>query len=141
MEQLSEQERRRLLEEAYTATFCTTNPNGTIQAIPVWYRYDGEAFWVVTGAKQRKTKNLERAARVSLSLLITKTETTRTVIGLVYGTATIHRLTLEELKHRAAWIFSRYVDEAGVRQRVDPMPDGVAVAVEIRPDKILAWHP
>ena len=141
MQPLGRQEERRLLEETYTATFCTTNPNGTIQAIPVWYRYDGEAFWVVTGAGQRKTKNLERDPRVSLSLLITKTETTKTVIGLVYGTATIHHLPLDELKERAAWIFSKYVDAEGVRQRVDPMPDGAAVAIEIRPDKTLTWHP
>ena len=141
MERLSELEQQRLLDETYTATFCTTNPNGTIHAVPVWYRYDGEAFWVVTGAKQRKTKNLSRDPRVSLSLLITKTETTKTVIGLVYGTAIVHQLPLDALKERAAWIFSKYVDEAGVRQRVDPMPDGVAVAVEVKPDKILAWHP
>ena len=141
MKPLSLEEEQRLLDETYTATFCTTNPNGTIQAIPVWYRYDGESFWVVTGAGQRKTKNLERDPRVSLSLLITKTESTRTVIGLVYGTATVHHLPLDELKERAAWIFSKYVDEAGVRQRVDPMPDGAAVAVEIRPDRTLTWHP
>jgi PPOX class probable F420-dependent enzyme len=141
MEELNQAERRRLLDETYTATFCTTNPNGTIQAIPVWYRYDGESFWVVTGAEQRKTKNLERDPRVSLSLLITKTETTPTVIGLVYGQAEIHRLPLDELKDQAAWIYEKYVDEAGVRQRVEPMEEGAAVAVEVRPDKILAWHP
>ena len=141
MERLSPEEEQRLLDETYTATFCTTNPNGTIQAIPVWYRYDGESFWVVTGAGQRKTKNLERDPRVSLSLLITKTESTRTVIGLVYGTATVHVLPHEELKARARWIFEKYVDAEGVRQRIDPMPEGVAVAVEVKPDKLLTWHP
>ena len=100
MQPLSSQEQRRLLEETYTATLCTTNPNGTINAIPIWYRHDGEAFWVVTDAQGRKTRNLRRDARVSLSLLITKTETTRTVIGLVYGTATIHQLPLDELQAR-----------------------------------------
>ena len=141
MQPLSRDEEQRLLEETYTTTFCTTNPNGTIHAVPVWYRYDGAAFWVVTGADQRKTKNLALDPRVSLSLLITKTETTRTVIGLVYGTATIHRLPLDELKERAAWIFSKYVDAEGVRQRIDPMPDGAAIAIEIKVDKMLTWHP
>ena len=141
MEPLSSGEEQRLLEETYTATFCTTNPNGTINAIPIWYRYDGESFWVVTDRQGRKTKNLERDPRVSLSLLITKTETTRTVIGLVYGTATIHRLPLDELKERAAWVFEKYVDEDGVRQRIDPMQDGAGVAIEVRPDKMRTWHP
>ena len=63
------------------------------------------------------------------------------VIGLVYGTATIHRLPLDELKERAAWIFSKYVDAEGVRQRLDPMPVGAAVAVEVKADKIRTWHP
>jgi PPOX class probable F420-dependent enzyme len=141
MQPLSSAEQRRLLDETYTATLCTTNPNGTINAIPIWYRYDGEAFWIVTDAKGRKTRNLERDPRVSLSLLITKTETTKTVIGLVYGTATIHHLPLAELQARAAWIFDKYVDEAGVRQRVEPMDTDVAVALEIRPDKLRTWHP
>ena len=141
MEPLSSQEQRRLLDETYTATLCTTNPNGTINAIPIWYRYDGEAFWVVTDAQGRKTKNLRRDPRVSLSLLITKTETTRTVIGLVYGTATIHQLPLEALQERAAWIFDKYVDQAGVRQRVDSIQSDATVAIEIRPDKTLTWHP
>ena len=141
MESLSSREQKRLLQETYTATFCTTNPNGTINAIPIWYRFDGEAFWVVTDASGRKTKNLERDPRVSLSLLISKTETTKTVIGLVYGTAIIHRLPLDELKERAAWIFGRYVDEEGVRQRVDPMQSDVTIAIEIRPDKMRTWHP
>ena len=141
MEPLSSQEQRRLLEGTYTATLCTSNPNGTINAIPVWYRYDGEAFWVVTGANERKTKNLRRDPRVSLSLLITRTETTRTVIGLVYGTATIHRLPLAELQERGAWIFSKYVDDVGVRERVEPMDSDATVALEIRPDKMRTWHP
>ncbi len=141
MEPLSAQEQQRLLDETYTATFCTTNPNGTINAVPIWYRHDGEAFWVVTGAEQRKTKNLQRDPRVSLSLLITKTETSRTVIGLVYGTATIHQLPLDELQERAAWIFKKYVDEEGVRQRVDPMRADASVAIEVRPDKMRTWHP
>ena len=141
MEPLSSQEQRRLLEETYTATLCTTNPNGTINAIPIWYRHDGEAFWVVTDAQGRKTRNLRRDPRVSLSLLITKTETTRTVIGLVYGTATIHQLPLDELQERAAWIFDKYVDAEGVRERVEPMRTDATVAIEIRPDKIRTWHP
>ena len=141
MDALASDELRRLLDENYLATFCTTNPNGTIQAVPVWYRYDGDAFWVLTGRDTRKTKNLRLDPRVSLSIVQTKTETEPTRIALVYGTATIHELPLSELKAKGSWIFSKYVDEAGVRQRIDPIPEDAACIVEIKADKLLSWHP
>ena len=37
--------------------------------------------------------------------------------------------------------FEKYVDEAGVSQRVDPLDATASVAVEIRPDKLRTWHP
>ena len=141
MDPLAPDELRTLLDENYLATFCTTNPNGTIQAVPVWYRYDGKVFWVMTGTGMRKTKNLRLDPRVSLSIVQTKTETEPTRIALVYGTATIHEPSLEEVKEKGAWIFGKYVDEEGVRQRIDPIPDGAACIVEIKADKILSWHP
>jgi general stress protein 26 len=141
LEQLSPSELQRVIDDTYTATFCTTNPNGTIHAVPIWYRHDGESYWVVTGAEQRKTRNLALDPRVSLSLLITKSGPTRTVIALVYGTAVIHHLPHDELKDKAAWIFTKYVDEAGVRQRVDAVPPTGGVAIQVKPDKTLAWHP
>lgn len=141
MDPLAPDELRTLLDENYLATFCTTNPNGTIHAVPVWYRYDGDAFWVLTGADTRKTKNLRLDSPVSLSIVQTKTETEPTRIALVYGRATIHDWSLDEVKAKGAWIFSKYVDEAGVRQRIDPIPEGAASILEIKADKLLSWHP
>ena len=43
------------IDSARAITFSTTNPNGTIHSAPVWYGHDGEAFWVITGTRQRKT--------------------------------------------------------------------------------------
>ena len=80
MDTLASDELRRLLDESYLATFCTTHPNDTIGAVP-------------------------------------------------------------ELKARSSWIFGKYVDEAGVRQRIDPIPEGAARIVEIKADKLLSWHP
>ena len=140
MKPLSPEALQHCLETAETITFSTTNPNGTVQSVPVWYRYDGEAFWVITGTGQRKTRNLRRDPRVSLLLLVERPPERPTEIALVYGTATIHELPLDELRQKAIWMWSRYVDE-DIDEYVDALDDGSWCALEIRPDKIVAWHP
>jgi general stress protein 26 len=141
MDPLDTQDLQRVLDENYLATFCTTNPNGTIQAVPIWYRYDGDVFWVLTGLDQRKTKNLRSDPRVSLSIVRNKTEDLPSAAALVYGSATIHEWTLDEIKAKGAWIFAKYADEAGIRERLDPIPDGVACILEIKADKTISWRP
>lgn len=67
--------------------------------------------------------------------------TNKIVIVLAVRGTRPHHLPLAELQARAAWIFDKYVDEAGVRQRVEPMDADATVALEIRPDKLRTWHP
>lgn len=140
MKALSPETLHHCLDTALTITFSSVNPNGTIHSVPVWYRHDGEAFWVITGIHQRKTRNLRRDPRVSLLLLVERTEERPTEIALVYGTATIHELPLADLQQKAAWMWSRYEDE-DVDSYVDALADGGWCAIEVRPDRIVAWHP
>ncbi len=140
MTPLSPEALQHCLDNALTITFSTVNPNGTIHSVPVWHRHDGEAFWVITGTDQRKTRNLRHDPRVSLMLLVERTAERPTEIALVYGTAAIHELPLDELREKATWMWSRYVDE-NIDEYVDALADGSWCALEIRPDKIVGWHP
>ena len=140
MKPLSPEAQQHCLDTAETITLSTVNPNGTVHSVPVWYRYDGEAFWVITGTDQRKTRNLRRDPRASLLLLVERTPERPTEIALVYGTTTVHELAPAELRQRARWMWSRYVDE-DIDSYVDAVSDGSWCALEIRPDKIVGWHP
>ena len=140
MNALSPEALQHCLDSAETITLSTTNPNGTIHMVPVWYRYDGEALWVLTGTQQRKTKNLRIDPRVSLMLLVERTEERPTEIALVYGRATIHELPEAELRTKAQWTWTRYGEDIG-REYAREMPAGDMCALEIKPDKIVSWHP
>lgn len=140
MDPLSSEALQHCLDTAQTITFSTTNPNGTIHSVPVWYGYDGEAFWVITGTTQRKTRNLRRDPRVSLMLLVEQTDVWQTEIALVYGRAEIHELPADEIRAKALWAWSRYGEDVA-REYAEALPDEGFCALEIRPDKIVSWHP
>lgn len=140
MSPLSPEALQHCLDTAQTITFSTVNPNGTVHSVPVWYRYDDEAFWVITGTEQRKTRNLRRDARVSLMLLVEQVGDRPTEIALVYGRAVIHELPADELRRRALWLWSRYGEEVA-REYAEALPSTGYCLLEIKPDKIVAWHP
>jgi len=140
MNALSPEALQHCLEHAQTITFSTTNPNGTIHSVPVWYGHDGEALWVITGTDQRKTKNLRRDPRVSLMLLVEQSGDRPTEIALVYGRAIIHELPASELRAKAEWAWQRYGPEVA-REYAQALPDSGYCALEIKPDKTIGWHP
>mgnify|MGYP001814501411 CR=1 FL=1 len=140
MSALSPEALQHCIDSAQTITLSTTNPNGTIHSVPVWYGHDGEAFWVITGTTQRKTKNLRLDPRISLMLLVEQVGARPTEIALVYGTATIHELPAAELRAKAEQAWTRYGEDIA-REYARALPDEGYCALEIRPDKIVGWHP
>ena len=48
------------------AVLATLNPDGSPQATPVWYRYDGETFYVTSRTGRKKVRNIKRDPRVTL---------------------------------------------------------------------------
>lgn len=140
MNALSPEALQHCIDSAQTIAMSTTNPNGTIHTVPVWYGHDGEAFWVITGTNQRKTKNLRLDPRVSLMLLVEQVGERPTEIALVYGRATVRELPAEELRTKAQWAWTRYGEDVALEYS-QALPDEGYCALEIRPDRILGWHP
>ena len=72
-----------LLKTAGIARFCSLNRDGTIHAVPVWYKYENGIIWIATPEASHKAKNVKRNNKVSV--LIEDQKSTRAAI--IYGNA------------------------------------------------------
>jgi len=60
--------RTAFLEQPLTAVLSTLNPDGTIHAVPVWYRYLDGKLRIITGRGSRKHRNAVRSGRATLCI-------------------------------------------------------------------------
>jgi len=63
---LTDEEIESFLKQAKVARFCSLNEDGTIHAVPVWYRYEDGRIMVATPAASRKARNVRRNRNVTL---------------------------------------------------------------------------
>lgn len=93
---LTSQEIESLLNEAKIARFCSLNPDGTIHATPVNYKYEDERIIIATPAVSRKARNVKRNRNVTI-LIDTVGEHISDFKGVViYGKADVKELMLRE---------------------------------------------
>lgn len=59
---------RELLEARLIAVLCTSEPDGAIHAVPMWFVPDGDAIVLATSSASRKVENLALDARATLVL-------------------------------------------------------------------------
>ena len=129
-----------LFEDAYTTIFCTHNKDGTIHAIPIWYRYRDNAFYFISIKKSRRVANLRRNNDVSLSFIIQGEGDFPTKVALVYGKAELGFVPDEGYGAFGGWIAEKYSDqvESGELAKFDHMN---FVSVKVTPDKIVHFYP
>lgn len=96
---LTEQEIGSLLETARIARFCSTNADGTIHAVPVWYRYLDGQIVIGTPVGSRKARNVRRNRNVTVLVDDSETRGVWPKGVIVYGRATMRptALTLDEV--------------------------------------------
>ncbi|MGH7623050.1 MAG: PPOX class F420-dependent oxidoreductase [Gemmatimonadaceae bacterium] len=132
MAQLSRAEIDAFLAERHTLVIATLRHDGWPQMTTVWYRWDGEAFWISTNRDRAKYRNMERDDRVTVLVDAPPRETS--VAG--YGRAEVRALD-DEAYEGALAIVSRYVEDPrtylGERQG-DPR-----VLIRIKPHKLVSW--
>src|SRR6185312_7851618 len=58
-----------LFKKKAFANLATLMPNGQPQVTPVWVDYDGDKVVINTAEGRQKDKNLQREARVALSIM------------------------------------------------------------------------
>lgn len=123
------------LDGKQNAIIATIKKDGSPQLTPVWYRWDGEQFWVSITKDRAKYKNLLRDARVSLC--IDDAETSTTVIAT--GKA---RLTEDNLWADTRKIVERYRGPEQGAAYVKSMQDNKEprVLVVLTPEKVISWE-
>jgi len=118
----------------YIATLATLRKDGSAHMAPVWYRYEDDAFLVLTDVGSQKHRNIERDPRVELCIDDRARPPYHTVI--VRGRAHV------EPARGAEWRLAlavHYLGEELGRRYVDTTPAGDAVLVRMAPEKIVGW--
>jgi PPOX class probable F420-dependent enzyme len=63
---MTPEERDTYLAQPRNAVLATTSPDGRIHAVPIWFRYVGGAFLIITERGSVKHRNAARAGRAAI---------------------------------------------------------------------------
>jgi len=132
---LSDEETESMLQESRIAVICSQNKNGTIHAMPVWFKYIDDEIVVLTPSDSRKARNLERDNRVTVLI-----EERGPVRGLmIYGKAEIDRgdpmstaINITE-KYMASEKAKRFAENAVIE-------GGLDMLIRIKPQRMVTFH-
>ena len=119
-----------LTREPLLAVLATVNPDGTPQATPLWYHYDGEYFIVTCYAYRIKARNIRQNPKVSLVVVDADAK------GLVVrGTAEIVEKGAQEatLRNAVRYLGQEKGREMGARLNAS----GPRVKIRITPERVL----
>jgi PPOX class probable F420-dependent enzyme len=122
------------LARPHTLVIATLRRDGTPHLTTVWYRWDGEAFWIATDRRRAKFRNIRRDHRVGLLVDDPARETSVSATGraevAAEGPAAFDG---------ALAIVARYVDDpAGYLAERE---EATRVLLRVRPDKLSSWTP
>ena len=128
---MTKEEIESLLKEAKTARFCSLNEDGTIHAVPVWYKYEKGRIMIGTPERSRKAKNVRRNKNVTI-LIDTSDDEERQPKGvIVYGKADLQKLS--PMEPEAFSLFRRYIPENEIEsygRALSKIADWVWITVE-----------
>jgi PPOX class probable F420-dependent enzyme len=123
------------VEKPYIATLATVRKDGSPHTAPVWYRYVGGAFLVLTERSSRKARNIARDPRVELCVDDRQKAPYHTVI--VRGRASIEPYPGDEWRLGLA---VHYLGEENGRRYVEGTAVGEdEVLLRIVPEQITGW--
>lgn len=127
---LQSQDLQDLLAKRNNAIVAITRPGKAPQVTPVWYLWDGEAFYFSITKNRAKYPNIKRNPAISLVV----DEGPRYIAA--YGTAQLIEQDVEELLSR---IVAKYVEpaemETWMQGRVGPITD--RVIIKLQPEKFV----
>jgi PPOX class probable F420-dependent enzyme len=131
---LSPDEIDAFLAERHTLVIATLRADGSVHMSTVWYRWDGEVFWISTNRDRVKYRNITRDPRVSVLVDAPPRETSVSATGRADIVA--HDADAFE---GAMAIVGRYVDDPAAylaERSGDPR-----ALVRIRPERMTSWRP
>jgi PPOX class probable F420-dependent enzyme len=139
--ELSEAERRELIESGRVVVVSSLGPRGWPHSMPLWYVPRQGEVWIYTYAKSQKVRNLERDPRATL-LIETGHEYSELRGVMIEGEAEIHRepeqvyALAEELTRRYAEGLGAIEGEAEAALRAQARK---RVAVRFAARRIASW--
>lgn len=119
------------------ATLATIDADGAPHAIPMWFRWDGEAVLIPTSGRTRKIRNLRRAPRATL--MVEQCRGGLDIRGaMLVGPAEIAEGAEARRLNRS--IHLKYVTAAGLDlPEVRGYLDTDDVTIRVRPDRVVTW--
>jgi PPOX class probable F420-dependent enzyme len=120
---------RQLIDGKNFATLATLNPDGSPQTSVIWIGLDGDAVVFTSTTGRKKTRNIAKDPRVSLTIF-DMADPYRTVE--IRGTAELIDDPDRELSHRLS---HKYVGEDPPREPADVQ----RVIVRITPEKVIGF--
>ena len=133
MAQITPEQLGEFTEKPLLAVLSTVNPDGSPQATPLWYHYDGEYFNITSFASRVKVRNIRRNPKVSLVVVDTASRGGQGLI--VNGAARLIEVGVPEATLRNA---IRYLGEdkgkAMAKQLTETAP---RVLIRVTPERML----
>ncbi len=133
MPALTRQEIDAFLEERHTLVIATLRHDGWPQMTTVWYRWDGDAFWISTNRDRAKYANIERDNRVTVLVDAPPRETSVAAYGRAEAVAFD-----DDAYDGALSIVGRYVEDA--REYLGERSGEPRVLLRIRPERMVSWR-
>ena len=128
---VSQEHLEELTKQPLLGILATVNPDGTPQATPLWYHYDGEAFVTTCFAHRVKVRNIKQNPAVTL-VVVDSANNGRGLI--VRGTAELIEDSVPEATLRNA---VRYLGEArGKAMAAELTAGGPRYIVRIKPERV-----
>lgn len=132
---LSDEETESMLKESRIAVICSQNKNGTIHAMPVWFKYIDNEIVILTPSNSRKARNIQRDNRVTVLI-----EERGPVRGLmIYGIAEIDR---GDPMPTAVNITEKYMSKEKAKSFAESavFKGGLDLLIRIKPNRMVTFH-
>ena len=120
-----------------TATLGTTNADGSVHLVPIWYLYDSGRLYLPTGSSSRKARNVR--ARPAVTVLVDQRHGERHRWASAEGTAAL--LGGAEAKAINARVRARYLSDAGEATYGRLIDDYDDVTIVVTPSRWRHWTP
>lgn len=128
---------REILESRLIANLATTNLDGSIHVIPMWFVWDGDAVLIPTHEGTRKSRNLQRDPRATVMIDDSKGGFDLRGVTVVCDAEVVRAPTSLELNRR---IHMKYVTDHGLElEAVSRYLATDDVTLRLRPVKVSSW--
>ena len=131
---MTPEESRAYLDERHVANLVTLNADGSPHVAPVWYLHREGSLHVSAGASAVKVRNIQRDARVAVSIANTSSPA---MYVLVEGRATVTAEGADDLRVE---MYVRYQGrDRGIVSAGECDEIGPSLVIRIEPSKVVSW--